>query len=477
MINLRTPLFDQLHGYTKKHRVSFAMPGHKGGKGLDAKFKKNIYKYDVTELADTENLHYPNHYLTQSKKQLAEFYGAQESYFLVNGSTSGIHAMIAATCTAGGCLAVNRACHISVINACALLGVTPVFIAQDIIDTYSIPEGVNPAVLTDLLDKNPAIQAVLITSPSYYGACSDIHTISKITSARGIPLLVDEAHGAHFAANDGVFPSTAVLAGADMVVQSAHKTLGALNQASYLHFTSDLVDRNKLRSALSMLQSSSPSYPIVLSADLARKYLEKSGRAAWDKVCEKCDDLRIKVEDRTSVRFFSTMFNRKNHIEAVDPSRIVMNFAAYNTTGFEVLEILRDEFNIDMEMADLFNVVGIATPFNSDRDFIRLENAVIDIANELKPSDSVPSFPTPPSPPMAMPPQQAFHSKGRFVRLDEAVGCVSRSTIVAYPPAVPIICTGELVMPESVAYIDALSDIGAQICGLNENGYISIVEE
>lgn len=476
-MNLKTPLFDQLSSYPKKRRVSFAMPGHKGGKGLDIKFKKNIYKYDVTELEDTENLHYPNHSLMQSKKQLSEFYGAQESYFLVNGSTSGIHAMIAAACTSGGYIAVNRACHISVINACALLGVTPLFIEQDIIDTFSIPEGVDPAKLTELLDNHSEIQAVLITSPSYYGACSDIHTISKITGARGIPLLIDEAHGAHFAANDGIFPTTAVLQGADMVVQSAHKTLGALNQAAYLHFSSDLVDRNKLRSALTMVQTSSPSYPIVLSADLARAYLEKSGAAAWDKVCERCDDLRIKLEERTQVKFFSTMYNRKNHIEAVDPSRIVINFSAYNTTGFEVFDILRDEFNIDMEMADLFNVVGIATPFNSERDFVRLENAVANLVTEFKPSDSVPSFPTPPIPAMAMSPQSAFHSKGRFVGLDEAVGCVSRSTVVAYPPAVPIICTGELILPESVAYIEALKDIGAQICGLNENGYISIVEE
>lgn len=476
MIKSKTPLFEQLNRYTKKRRISFAMPGHKGGKGLDRAFKKQIYKYDVTELEDTENLHYPNHQLTQSKKQLAEFYGAVESYFLVGGSTSGIHAMIAAACTPGGCIAVNRACHISVINACALFGVTPIFINQDIIDTFSIPEGVNPAALTDVLDRNPDIQAVLITSPSYYGASSDIHTISKITSARGIPLLVDEAHGAHFAANDAVLPTTAVLCGADMVVQSAHKTLGALNQSAYLHFSSDIIDRNKLKSALSMVQTSSPSYPIVLSGDLACAYLRSEGAHAWDRTCERCDDLRARVEPRTDVKFFSTLFNGKNHIDKVDPTRIVMNFSAYSTTGFEVLDMLRDEFNIDMEMADLFNVVGIATPFNTERDFARLENAIIDITGDLRPSDSVPSFPTPPIPSMVMPPQQAFHSKGRFVRLDEAVGCVSRSTVVAYPPAVPIICTGELVLPESVAYIDALHDIGAHICGLNENGYISIAE-
>lgn len=477
MINSKTPLFDHLNRYTKKRRTSFAMPGHKGGRGLDRAFRKNIYKYDVTELEDTENLHSPGHQLSQSKQQLADFYGAVESFFLVNGSTSGIHAMIASACTHGGCIAVNRACHISVINACALFGVTPIFINQNIVDTFSIPEGVNPAELISVLDRYPEIQAVLITSPSYYGGASDIRTISKITSARGIPLLVDEAHGAHFAANESVFPTTAVLEGADMVVQSAHKTLGALNQSAYLHFSSDIVDKNKLKNALAMLQTSSPSYPIVLSGDLACRYLRTEGARAWDKICERCDDFRTRVESKTEIKFFSTLFNGKNHFDSVDPSRIVMNFSAYSTTGFEVQDILREEFNIDMEMADLFNVVGIATPFNTERDFVRLENAVVDITGELRPSDSVPSFPTPPIPDMAMMPQQAFHAKGRFVRLDEAVGCVSRSTVVAYPPAVPIICTGEIITPESAAYIDALRDIGANICGLNENGYISIVDE
>lgn len=453
------------------------MPGHKGGRGIDRAFGRKICRLDVTELEDTESLHYPGHSLSQSKQLLADLYGAVESFFLVNGSTCGIQAMIAAACSAGGCIAVNRACHVSVINACALFGVTPVFINQNIVDTFSIPEGVNPAELIKVLDSCPEVQAVLITSPSYYGGTSDISTIAKITGARGIPLLVDEAHGAHFAASEALFPTTAALAGADMAVQSAHKTLGALNQSAYLHFASDIVDKNKLRSVLSMLQTSSPSYPIVISGDLAAERLRRDGAAMWDKVCERCEDLRMHVTDRTDIKFFSTLFNGKNHFDSVDPSRIVMNFSSYSATGFDVRDMLRDEFNIDVEMADLFNVVCIATPYNTERDFSRLENAVIDIAGDLRPSDSVPSFPTPPIPDMAVTPQTAFHARGRFVRLDEAVGCVSRSTVIAYPPAVPIICMGELVTPESAAYINALSEIGANICGLNENGYISVVDE
>lgn len=473
MLPISTPLFDKLNEYKNKKHTSFAMPGHKGGKGILKKFKKNIFKYDVTELEDTEDLHAPNHFMRESNKATSEFFGCLDSFYLVNGSTGGIFAMLCAACNPGDTIAVNRVCHISVINACAILGLEPVFIPQEIIPTFSIPEAINQKSLVNILDTHD-VKAVLITSPSYYGLCSDIETISKITHTRGIPLLVDEAHGAHFSASKRVFPKSSILQNADIVVQSAHKTLNAMNQSAFLHFNSDMVNKNKLRSALSMLQTSSPSYPIVISADLARKELQSGGK--WENVYERCEYLRNKITATTNVQFITTMLNYKYNIAAVDETRIVMNFAAYNTTGFKISEILRTKYKIDIEMADLFNVVCIATPSNKERDFVRLENAIISICKNLEPSESEPAFPAPPIPKMTMSPQKAFYSNSRNVRLDEALGCVSRSTIVAYPPAVPIICAGELVDQESIGYINALKSIGAQIVGLNENGFISIVD-
>lgn len=475
-MKINTPIAEALKKYSAMHRISFAMPGHKG-RGIDKAFAKNIIKYDVTELCDTLNLHNPDEPILRAKKAAADFFGAQDTFFLTGGSTSGIFAMLAATVQSGEKVAVNRACHISVINACIALGIKPVFIAQSIIDKFSVPGGVNQKDLIDVLDANPDTKAVLITSPSYYGICSDIETLAKITRARAIPLLVDEAHGAHFAVNPDIFPRTAMSQGADLAVQSAHKTLNALNQTAYLHVGGDIVSKARLGETVKMFQTSSPSYPALATADAARAELESaSGRGRWKTVFSNCEKLRNSVSQKTKAEFMSMLYNGKHNIDSVDETRIVMNFSAYKTSGFAVSEKLRTQYNIDTEMADLFNVVAIATASNSARDFSRLATAVVKICSELEMSEEEPSFPPVPMAADSIPAREAFYSPSRAVRLDEAVGCYSASTVFAYPPAVPIICIGEKIGAESVGYIEALKDMGAEIVGLNANGYIKTVE-
>ncbi|MCH5184600.1 MAG: aminotransferase class I/II-fold pyridoxal phosphate-dependent enzyme [Oscillospiraceae bacterium] len=468
----------KLKEYSSKKRISFAMPGHKGGKGISYEFGKKIAEYDVTELHDTENLYMPGSALSKAKKLASEFFGSTETYFLVNGSTSGIYSMIAAVCSPGDTIIVNRACHISVINACIMLGVKPIFFSQSIIDGYCIPGGIDQKLLVATLDRHQSAKAVLLTSPSYYGIVSDIEVISKITRARGIPLLVDEAHGAHFPVSEGIFPKSAINQGADMSVCSAHKTLNAFNQSAFLNLNSDIIDKSKLESVMAMLQTSSPSYVIAASADLARAEITtRLGRMQWREVYERCENMREKISANTDIMFVSQRMNLTNNIFGVDETRIVMNFSNYDVSGFEVRNILRKKYNIDMEMADLFNVVGIATPSNSKFDFLKLASAAVKICAELEKSDEEPFFPDVLIPEMAMSPQKAFYSPGRNVSLEESIDCVSRSTVVAYPPAVPIICAGERIAPESVGYITALQSMHAEIIGLNANGFISIVDE
>lgn len=478
MFSADAPLYLKLKEYSLKRRISFAMPGHKGGKGIAGEFASKAVKYDVTELPDTESLYHAKEALTKARRKASEFFCTNDTYFLVNGSTAGIYAMLAAVCVPGDTVVVNRACHMSVINACIMLGINPVFVPQKIISGYSIPGGIDQKLLIDVLDKNSKAKAVLLTSPSYYGIVSDIEVIAKITRARNIPLLVDEAHGAHFSVNEGLFPKSAINQGADMAVCSAHKTLNALNQAAFLNVNGEMVDKNRLEAVLSMIQTSSPSYVIAASADLARaELMSKNGRAGWRETYENCESMREKITSNTRVAFISQQMNLTNNISNVDETRIVMNFADYDTTGFEVRDILADKYNIDMEMADLFNVVGIATPSNSKLDFMKLSSAVIKICSGLNMSENEPVFPDIPMPDMGMSPQKAFYSPGRSVRLDEASGCISRTTVVAYPPAVPLICTGEKISDESIGYIEALMDMEADVVGLNANGFISVVDK
>lgn len=478
MFSSDAPLYLKLKEYSQKKRVSFAMPGHKGGAGLFHDFASKAVKFDVTELPATENLYNPKDALIKARRLASEYFCTNDTYFLVNGSTAGIYAMLAAVCSPGDTAVVNRACHMSVINACIMLGITPVFVPQKIIPGYSIPGGIDQKLLIDVLDRNSDAKAVLLTSPSYYGIVSDIEVISKITRARNIPLLVDEAHGAHFSVNEGLFPKSAINQGADMAVCSAHKTLNALNQSAFLNVNADFIDKNRLEAILSMIQTSSPSYMTAVSADLARaEVMSKSGRAGWRETYESCESMRERITSNTNVAFISQQMNLTNNIANVDETRIVMNFADYDTTGFAVRDILAKKYNIDMEMADLFNVVGIATPSNGKLDFMKLSSAVTKICSGLERSEEEPVFPDIPMPKMGMSPQKAFYSPGRNVRLDEAVGCISRSTVTAYPPAVPLICTGEKVSEESIGYIAALIDMDADVTGINANGFISVVDK
>lgn len=478
MFSPDAPLYLKLKEYSLRKRISFSMPGHKSGRGIPRELTSKISQYDVTELPDTDNLYHPKEAVIKARKLASEYFGSNDTYFLVNGATAGIYAMLAASCNPGDSVIVNRACHVSVINACIMLGITPVFIPQKIIEGYSIPGGVDQKALIDILDKNIHAKAVLITSPSYYGIVSDIGVISKITRARNIPLLVDEAHGAHFSVNEGIFPKSAMNQGADMAVCSAHKTLNAFNQSAFLNLSGDFVDKGRLETILSMVQTSSPSYIIAASADLARaEVMSKAGRTAWRETYEYCENMRQKIASSTNVKFISQQMNLTNNIYNVDETRIVMNFSNYNITGFDIRNTLAQKYNIDMEMADLFNVVGIATPSNTKMDFMKLASAVIKICSGLEASEDEAVFPDIHIPNMGMSPQKAFYSPGRNVRLDEAVNCISRTTIIAYPPAVPIICPGEKISEQSVGYIGALVEMDADVIGLNANGFISVVDK
>ena len=468
------PVETKIKSYVSKHMISFAMPGHKGNRGINRTLKKNVFRYDVTELEWTDNLHYPSSAIQNAQKEAAKAFGAKQTYFLVNGSTVGVYAMIAAVCSPGDKILLDRSCHISAINACAMLGVTPVYIKQNILDVFSVPSGININDVIYELDRNSDVKAILITSPSYYGICPDVGTIAKIAHGRNIPLLVDEAHGAHFVAEPGCFPPTALLKGADLCVQSGHKTLNAMTQTAFLHTRSDIVDKDKLEAVLKMLQSSSPSFPFVISLDGARSDINSR---RWKSTYNMCVDLKKAVTETTKIQCITSILNSTNNIDSVDETRMVFNFSAYKTNGFEVSKILREKYRIDVEMSDLFNVVCIATPNNNIIEYIILKHALCKIASELEESGQEPSFPPLPVLECEMSPQKAFYAKGKTVNINDSIGCVSKTNIASYPPGVAIICIGEKITAKAVEYVSALDAMGADIIGFKGAKQIEVVAE
>lgn len=453
-------LFEHLTAYADKKRASFAMPGHKGGRGFFEEFSENIARIDVTELDGTENLHSPGEVILAAKRKLSEIYKSEESFFLTGGSTEGIHIMLHSVFKKGRVL-VNRGCHRSVINCCALSGMEPVFIPQKIHPELLIPMPPEPSEVKRLLEENE-VDAVLITSPDYYGQLCDIEKFADLCHKNNIPLLVDEAHGAHLAA-EGLFGG-AIENGADMAVQSAHKTLNALNQAAFLHINSDLIDKKRVRSLTSMVGTTSPSYPIVASAELALSALIDD---SWNTLCDYIDEKKEQLKKNTNI-IMPTV--------SCDRARLVFGFSQYAVSGFEVSDIFSEKFGIDVEMADAHNVVMIATVSNTKEEIDLLFEAAEYVAQNTPGSAVGAKTEQPPFSVGVMSVRKAFLSEGEAVMLKEAVGRISKTTVCAYPPGIALIAFGEPIDEEMTEYITSLKEAGAHIDGLTPDGCIEVVK-
>lgn len=462
-----TPLYDRLTAYRKKKRISFAMPGHKGGQGLDQRFKKQLHWYDVTELKDTEDLHAPGPALKRSQKILSDFAGSQESFYLTGGSTAGNFAMLIGTLCPGDLLIAERSCHKSVINAASLFGYRLAWLPQKVHPRFHIPLPPTAEDLKQALVKYPAAKAVFVTSPSYYGLCAGISGLSALAHKHGLPLLVDEAHGAHFMAGSSLFPPTALKGGADICVQSAHKTLNALTPAAYLHLGSSRhIHRERLICALSMVQTSSPPYMVAASGELAIAQLAQN-RSKWNKTAVLVKQLK---QDLTANTFIKCLENQ-------DPARLVCNFSAYQTSGYAVCGFLRDQANIDIEMADAQNIVCIVTPSNTAGEIEALKQALFSISHKLPPVQDPTVFPSLEEEEQIFSPQDAFYRAGELIPLKGSEGRLCRSLITAYPPGTAIIAPGQRVCSGQIEQIILLRELGATLTGLTDHFEIEVGKE
>ncbi len=441
---MSAPLYDKLRAYHRQNRISFAMPGHKNGRGL----RGDLLDCDVTELAATENLHSPSEAVAESKRLLAKLYGADESFIVTGGSTTCIQAMIAACIGRGGTLLAAADCHMSVINACAVMGIKLRLIPRETDEEFLIAKR-----LTDIEEYIDGADAVLVTSPTYYGLCADVEAIVVSCHKRGIPLLVDEAHGAHFAADER-FPKSALALCADAVCQSAHKTLGALTGAAYLHVRGNLVNPSKIARALTVFETSSPSYVIAASADIAREELEKGG---WEAITDKCESFKKRILTDTKIKI----------LRNDDPTRLVLNFGVYETTGFEIERVLAEKYGTDIEMADLLNIVLIVTPYNTAEDMEKLYRALLEITEGLNKREKPVKIPKIPVIAGTFSPADAFFGKTQSVPIGNSAGRVSAVTVTPYPPGIPVIFQGTEITQEQIEYIERLKNAGAQITGID----------
>lgn len=431
------PLVDALVKFQQQHPISFHVPGHKNGilSGLPETFKSAL-AYDFTELEGLDDLHYPEEAIDEAQKLLAQAYGAQQSFFLVNGSTVGNLAMVFAVCEKGDTLLVQRNSHKSVFHALELAGVEPVYLAPEW-NADSLSAGsLSLEDVKEAVEAYPEAKALMLAHPDYYGmAAADLSAIILYCHGKGLPVLVDEAHGAHFLAGPP-FPESALTLGADAVVQSAHKTLPAMTMGSFLHVQGTLVASRKIKKYLRMLQSSSPSYLIMASLDDARAYIENYSQP----------DMRSFLEKRQLFVEALKSIPQLEVYEPDDPLKLMLRIAHHS--GFQLKEQL-EKMDIHAELADPYQVLLIlpllkqvhSYPFAEIRS--RVKEAVRTVLQEERKTVgmTVPELPKISVPDMPL--GALDMEETEWIPYAKGLGRISAEMVVPYPPGIPLVLPGE----------------------------------
>ena len=468
----KTPLIDALKNFDKISPAYFCIPSHHRGKGASSSFTevfgKTVLKYDLTETPLTDDLHEADGAIKEAESLASELFGSDRTFFLVNGTTCANEAMIISSVCEGEKILVARNCHKSVLMGLIISGASPVYIEPEISGVFSAFGSISPEKVKLAFKNHPDIKAFILTSPTYYGIGSDLQKIADICHSHGALLLVDEAHGSHFAFSDKL-PKTALSCGADMVSQSTHKTLNSMTQSSMLHVKGSLVDISKVDAALKIVQSTSPSYILMASLDAARQNAALNGSTA---VCRMLDITSYIRSTLSSIDGVSCPENVDgNEVFSFDKTRIV--FSVKGISGFYLSEILFEKYNICCEMADNYNVVSIIGSSDSYEDADRLINAVKEIAATVN-SGKIKEFSLPHRPPMAMTPRKAFFAKSTRTNFKDSVGKVSAEMIAPYPPGIPVIYPGEVITEEIYEFISEAIKDGRHIHGFSDKSMETI---
>ena len=492
-----TGLYSALSEYSDSNYYPYHMPGHKRNKLVGD--MAQYYGIDITEIDGFDDLHHAEGILLNAMQRANRMYGAEETFYLVNGSTCGVLASIMTVAERGSELLIARNCHKSVYHAAILQELQLHYYYPPLLEEYGICDGVDAGGIDRLLEEHPNCRAVVITSPTYEGIVSDIKAIVDVVHKRNKILIVDEAHGAHFGLDKNM-PRSAVTCGADLVIHSLHKTLPAMTQTALLHVQGDRVDRRKLRSYLAMLQTSSPSYVMMASMDSCIRYVEEHGaeRLAfmwkqYDIFCKKMESCgHICIGKKAEV-------SEKNHFLADwDIGKLVISVRHTSMSGRKLYDMLREEYHLQMEMAASDFVLAIMTIMDTEEGWQRLADALLKIDGRIEEENAdandagraltetvvmngehtsgeittAEGF-VPPT--AALTVACAFHSNREEVSLEEAVGRISADFINLYPPGIPILVPGEVVSDAAFTRIREYRRVELQVQGVTAEGKMWVI--
>ena len=470
-------LHEKLSKYSQSDYYGFHMPGHKRVLGECG----NPYEIDITEIDGFDDLHHPeeNGILNRAQERAARLYGSEETHFLINGSTAGILSAISACTRRGGRILAARDCHRSVYHGIALQNLDVTYIYPQLVPKLGINGSILPEDVEKVLEKYPDVQAVVLTSPTYDGICSDVKRISEIAHGKKIPVIVDQAHGAHFPFHEK-FPQDAIRLGADVVIHSVHKTLPSLTQTALLHVNGNLVDRERLRMFLGVYQTSSPSYILMASIDQCMEFLETRGKEPFDRQLdlleqfyEECVGLKRLILMNESVRDGRTVWD-------MDVSKLLCFTIGTSWSGKQLGKYLLEKFHIQMEMNTCSYSLGISTVADTKEGFERLREALYSLDLQLR-DDIVRtqeySSTRLPRPVAGCSIGIALDLPKEQVERSECLGRMAGSFVYLYPPGIPLLAPGEVITEEVLDRMAFWDARGMEIHGLGEQGTVCVLRD
>ena len=462
----RAPIYEALERFREMRVVPFDVPGHKHGKGnpeLTAFLGEKCVGVDVNSMKPLDNLCHPISVIRDAELLAADAFGAKHAFLMVGGTTSSVQSMVLSCCKQGDKIILPRNVHRSVINSLVLCGAIPVYVNPDVDHRLGISLGMSRDKVKKAIDENPDAVAVLVNNPTYYGICSDLRAIVKMAHDAGMLCLADEAHGTHFYFGENM-PISAMRAGADMAAVSMHKSGGSLTQSSLLLIGENVSERH-VRQIINLTQTTSGSYLLMSSLDISRRNLALRGKEVFRKVIEMAEYAREEINAVGGYYAYGRELINGDSIFDFDPTKLSVHTRDIGLAGIEVYDILRDEYDIQIEFGDIGNILAYLSIGDRMQELERLVSALAEIKRRYKKDPDGLLSQEYIDPEVVCSPQEAFYSNKKSLPLKDCIGQVCSEFVMCYPPGIPILAPGERVTSGIIDYIQYAKAKGCSMTG------------
>lgn len=463
------PIYEALQKFKRMRVVPFDVPGHKRGRGnkeLTEFLGQSCMDVDVNSMKPLDNLCHPVSVIREAEDIASEAFGASHAFFMVGGTTSAVQSMIMYACKDGDKIILPRNVHRSAINSLILCNAVPVYVNPDVNNQLGIALGMSVEQVKKAIEENPDAKAVLVNNPTYYGICSDLKKITEIAHAHNMLVLVDEAHGTHFYFGDN-FPITAMKAGADIASVSMHKSGGSLTQSSFL-LMGEKINSDYMRQIINLTQTTSASYLLLSSLDISRKRLALHGKEIFAKTVEMAEYARSEINSIGGYYAYSKELINGDSIYDFDISKLSIHTLPVGLAGIEVYDLLRDEYDIQIEFGDIGNILAYLSVGDRKQDIERLISALSEIRRRFGKSKAGMLSQEYINPIVAETPRKAFYADKISLPLDETCGKICTEFVMCYPPGIPILAPGELITMDIIKYIKYAKEKGCSMTGTED---------